>query len=389
MKLDTEFYKLPISFAAEKLAREITQFNESDWRPHPQGFPGNFSLSLISVGGNPNNDSVIGAMSPTPYLQRCPYLQQILDSLKTVLGRTRLMRIGSNAEVSEHVDTNYYWLQRLRVHFPIITFPEVNFICGDKSVYMAAGEAWIFDTWKRHNVINPTKKDRIHLVADTVGSPFLWDLISLTEQPFNLKHKGTDERLEVAYNPQQFVKLEMEKVNFPIVMSPWEQKCLISSLFEDFARGNTYSPDIVKKLETILARFCRQWQSLWSQYGTDAAGWESYRQVLEQLDKTIAPLEQQLILPNQIDTVEYLRQAIVRAGLHPELAAPLTISPVIPTTPAESIPVLKLSTIANLEDKGLKPLVFPLLAETRCSPPASPLSPPEPQFEPPPAKFNN
>ena len=364
MKLDTEFYKLPISFAAEKLAEEIGQFAESDWRPHPQGFPGNFSLSLISVGGNPNNDSVIGAMSPTPYLQSCPYLQQILASLKTVLGRTRLMRIGGNAEVSEHVDTNYYWLQRMRVHFPIITFPEVKFICGDKSVNMAAGEVWIFDTWKRHNVINPTNRDRIHLVVDTVGSPFLWDLVSLSQQPFNPNHKGTDERLEVTYNPQQSVKLETEKVNFPIVMSPWEQKCLISSLFEDLTQVENCPPDLVKKLESILARFCRQWQFLWSKYGTEAEGWNTYRQALEQLDKTLIPLKKQLILPNQIDAVEYLRQAIIRAGLHPELASsPPILENFISPPPAQKPEIEKPIFIVSAPRSG-STLLFETLLQS-------------------------
>ena len=326
MKLDEAFYQLPVNFDAEKLTAEISQFSDSDWRPHPQGFPGNFSLSLISVGGNPSNDSVIGAMSPTPFLQHCPYLQQLLATFKTVFGRTRLMKIGGNAEVSEHVDTNYYWLQRVRVHFPIITFPEVNFICGEHSVNMAAGEVWIFDTWRRHNVINPTQKDRIHLVADTVGSPFLWDLIALAEQPFNPQQQGSDERLNIDYDPAKVVSLETEKVNFPVVMTPWEQKCLISALFEDFAEVEHHPPELVKQLETILARFCRHWQSLWSQYGVESAGWESYRQVLQQLEQAIAPFQEKLPLPNQIDTVEYIRQAIIRAALHPELATPAASS---------------------------------------------------------------
>ncbi len=378
MKLETAFYQLPVSFDAEKLAEEIAQFNESNWQPHPQGFPGNFSLSLISVGGNPNNDSVIGAMSPTPFLQQCPYLQQILATFKTVFGRTRLMKIGGNAEVSEHVDTNYYWLQRVRVHFPIITFPEVNFICGDNSVNMAAGEVWIFNTWRRHNVVNPTEKDRIHLVADTVGSPFLWDLISLAEQPFNPDQQGTDERLDIAYNPQQSVKVQTEKVNFPVVMSPWEQKCLISALFEDFSQVNDHPPELVQQLEIILARFCRHWQSLWSEYGTEKAGWESYRQVLQQLDQAIAPLEQQLILPNQIDTVEYLRQAIIRASLHPELAAvpsPIGTVPLsnavsnLATTSAISAPPLLTipSTIDATVDK-IQQLSSPLVSDPASTP---------------------
>jgi len=40
---------------------------------------------------------------------------------------------------------------------------------------MAAGEAWIFDSWRVHNVVNPRTDPRIHLVgygpsASTIGA---------------------------------------------------------------------------------------------------------------------------------------------------------------------------------------------------------------------------
>ena len=49
---------------------------------------------------------------------------------------------------------------------------------------MPAGEAWIFDAWRLHNVLNPTGDQRIHLVADTVGSATFWDLVARGERPF-------------------------------------------------------------------------------------------------------------------------------------------------------------------------------------------------------------
>ena len=35
---------------------------------------------------------------------------------------------------------------------------------------MAAGEAWLFDNWRLHQVENPTDSERIHLVGDTSGN---------------------------------------------------------------------------------------------------------------------------------------------------------------------------------------------------------------------------
>lgn len=95
MKLDTEFYKLPLLFEAERLIKELGQFSENEWRAHPTGFPGNSAISLISVNGDPADDSLKGATHPTPYLERCPYLKQVLTALNSVFGlKTHIPHFG-------------------------------------------------------------------------------------------------------------------------------------------------------------------------------------------------------------------------------------------------------------------------------------------------------
>ena len=159
-----------------RLRAEIAQFADSEWRPHPQGTPGIRRCPLIAHRGNPLDDGVAGPMRPTPNLARCPYVQQLLAALDAPLGRTRLMKLDAGAEVTPHVDVAYYWQQRVRVHVPVVTFPEVAFLCGDATTHMTEGECWVFDTWRMHNVLNPTNRERIHLVSDTVGSEAFWRL---------------------------------------------------------------------------------------------------------------------------------------------------------------------------------------------------------------------
>ena len=84
---------------------EVEAIPESDWRPHPQGNPGNSALPLISLGGNPLDDGVAGTMLPTPHLEKCEYLRQVLASFETVFGRSRLMRLEGKSEATLHVDT--------------------------------------------------------------------------------------------------------------------------------------------------------------------------------------------------------------------------------------------------------------------------------------------
>src|SRR6476661_2248024 len=237
MRLDTELVKLPLRFDADRLAAEVAAFAEEDWRPHPQGHPGNSALPLIAAGGDPADDATKGPMRPTPHLARCPYLRQVLASFGAVLGRTRLMRLDGNAEATAHADTNYYWLQRARIHVPVITQPEVRFLCGTREVHMAAGEAWAFDTWRIHNVLNPNPTRRIHLVADTVGSPELWELIEDGEWPFAEAPRPGAPARQVPWRPGVETELATERVNQPVVMSPWEQARLLDAVLSDLGAG--------------------------------------------------------------------------------------------------------------------------------------------------------
>lgn len=363
MKLDTEFCKLPLCFDADRLAHEVAQFSEAEWRAHPQGHAGNSAVPLIAVGGDPGNDGVKGPMRPTPQLGRCPYLQQVLAAFQSVLGRTRLMRIAGQGEATAHVDTNYYWLQRVRIHVPVVTFPEVTFQCGGRSVHMAAGEAWIFDTWRLHNVLNPNSNARIHLVADTVGSAFFWDLVAQGERPGAEKGSGSISgrgrpcpdaamgRPEMVSDPFSApVELETEAINFPVVMTPWEQECLLVRFVEDLGQAADSPADVAARLEETLERFHRQWRQLWARYGAASAGWPAYRQTLAEFEKRLQLFAGGLRLPNDLEAVEILQQMIVRPALNPDLAEEDPrragdVSP--PRKPQEDISPLKLAQGAN------------------------------------------
>lgn len=295
MKLDSEFIRLPLTFDAERLATEVLQFHERDWYPHPQGHRGNSALPLVAVEGDPSNDGTKGPMRPTPALGRCPYLQQVLASFGAPIGRTRLMRIDGNAEATPHIDTNYYWLQRVRIHVPIITDPAVSFLCGERSLHMAAAESWIFDTWRKHNVINPNATRRIHLVADTKTLPVR--LLSMPER-------------RVPYDPAVHPTIDFESRNFPVVMSPAEQSSL-ASLFDSLPS---------RELAAEMERFFDEWRDLWHRHGEERSGWPRFSSLLDRFEARVACFEGKVRLDNGCDAAEIVRQALIRPALNPDLA---------------------------------------------------------------------
>src|SRR5512134_356800 len=101
MKLEHEFYKLPLRFDVEELKRELAAFAESDWQKHPNDYKGNLAIPLISVNGGINDDFA-GPMLATSFLDRSPYVQQVIASFDSVVSRSRLMRLDGRHEVPLH-----------------------------------------------------------------------------------------------------------------------------------------------------------------------------------------------------------------------------------------------------------------------------------------------
>lgn len=315
MKLPVPFVQLPLLFDAAALAAEIDAIDESNWRPHPQGFPGNSMLPLVAVEGDADDESFAGTMRPTEYLRRCPYLSQVFASINATVGRSRLMRLAGQAEVTRHADQGYYWVERVRVHVPIVTQPTVRFECGGEAINMAAGECWIFDTWRQHSVLNDATRSRVHLVIDTVGGSGFWDLVG-QGRPHNAPRAGWSPR-SVAPVAGQIASFACETVNVPTVMSPWELNSHFGLLFADAEPH----PNL-QRLRGITQRFTRAWQGLWFRYGDAPAGRDEFRQLLANYLAEARPLAESMRLKNELAWYGAMNAMIGRSAVRTETTRP-------------------------------------------------------------------
>lgn len=118
-----------------------------------------------------------------------PEVEKLIAPLDGEIHRIRLMRLSpGGGELERHTDQvdpdSGNGLGKIaRLHFPIITAPEVIFTVWDHKdqrtdVNMRVGECWMLDTRKPHKVYNGSPIDRIHLVVDTVVTPKLLDIIT-------------------------------------------------------------------------------------------------------------------------------------------------------------------------------------------------------------------
>jgi uncharacterized protein (TIGR03032 family) len=279
--------RLPLRADAERLAREIEALPARAWRPHPQGFAGNAAVALIAPDGDDTDDQLHGAMAPTEWLALLPAVQEVLEALHAPIGRTRLMRIDAGAEAEAHVDLHPYWLDRLRVHVPITSSPDVVFHCGDDSVRMATGDVWVFDTTRRHRVTNSGSSARVHLVIDTVGSAALWAMIAGREAPDGAALS------------------ELEGSTGGKVQHPAEQRLRLRELVERLAPPDAQR--VLDALEPVLA----DWRARWAVVGERP---DRYRALRERLVETIESLSGSMYI-DDVDVAQWLDAALTQSAV--------------------------------------------------------------------------
>jgi hypothetical protein len=173
--------KLPLAFDAEALGTEVGALADDEWVPHfnTAYYEGDWSgVALRSVDGVAGrlypDPTATSEYAPTPLLDRTPGLRAALGCFECPLLAARLLRLGPGASIREHTDYNLgYDDGELRVHIPVTTGPEVEFVHDGKRVTMLPGEAWYLDLNLPHSVANRGPSRRVHLVVDCVVDDWL------------------------------------------------------------------------------------------------------------------------------------------------------------------------------------------------------------------------
>ncbi len=318
MKLTHPFIRLPFRFDISRLKQELSQFDDSAWMAHPSRINGNSAIPLVSLNGL-DNDNFSGEMRPTKHLGRCDYIRQIMANFNEVIARSRLMKLAAGAEVTEHVDFNYHWYDRVRIHIPITTTPEVSFYCDNEVVNMGAGECWIFDSWRKHKVVNQSAFDRVHLVVDTAGSARFWNMVeSMSRFAPDFQSKEFNSHLnELNYVPAHNAQPKTERFNVAPVMAPGELEAIARELIIDVGANPDNNVNLVKEYRELLNDLAKDWRETWLLYGYDSAGVDQYRSILNRTAKRLRPNPRALVTAsNNVGVNPIIMQRILRAALN-------------------------------------------------------------------------
>jgi hypothetical protein len=182
--------RLPLPFDAGRLATDLANVKPDEWQPHYNraDYDGDWSgIALRSATGastelfnNPNTSTFVD----TPVLERCPYFREAISRFECPLRAVRLLRLGPGARILEHTDFGLKYCDGdFRLHIPIATNPETDFVVAGRRLPLIAGEAWYIDFSLPHRIFNRGATDRVHLVIDGKVNQWAHSLILSGERP--------------------------------------------------------------------------------------------------------------------------------------------------------------------------------------------------------------
>jgi hypothetical protein len=272
MRLPKPLCKLPFRFDVGALTEALRTIKPADWVNHPGGNEASANVILVSTHGEINDDfAAAGSMRTTEALRARPYLSDVLASFRSPISRARLTRLAPGSGIGAHHDANFHWFRRVRIHVPIVTNPAVAFQCGGQWVHMAPGEAWLFDNFRSHSVVNNSAEGRIHLIFDTKGSPWFWRLATQamrSQRPIRPTFVPVSGRT-------RYPSMEGHAFDVPL---PQEVSRLLADVFKELATFDGSQQQVAH-----LKGFERKWRQAFARYGVTKRGATTYRVLADEL----------------------------------------------------------------------------------------------------------
>ena len=266
--LTEPFTQLPVAFDPDPLLCEVERLGKHTWVDHPLG--NLYSIPLVKIVDNKARWCSV--------IDELPKLRALLHTWKAPIGDSRVSILEPGASVKKHVDVDYYWKHRLRVHLVLQTNPKAIFGCEEDVLSLPAGQIWVSNNWAPHWIANNGDSRRIHIVIDTVGSPTLWKWI----------HEGWDSTSGIQQpNTIDLPKLSLtassplltlERSSREPIRSPAQLQEIADDCLTDMQ--NTASSQIIDQCRKQLRILIMTWRSIYLHHMDDTAAHPLYATAL-------------------------------------------------------------------------------------------------------------
>lgn len=187
--------KLNVSFSKRRLQSELEQLEKSDWIAHfvAQNYEGDWDVLPLRGPAGAEHPVMMAYSDPscdhfenTPFLDECTYLQEVLRTFPFELHAVRLMALSPGSIIKEHRDHDLSLESgAIRLHIPLRTSEDVEFLLNGSRVTMDVGECWYLQLSDPHSVYNGSQICRVHLVIDAPATPAAAAFLHQTTQRSN------------------------------------------------------------------------------------------------------------------------------------------------------------------------------------------------------------
>ncbi|GAA0328257.1 hypothetical protein GCM10009087_43080 [Sphingomonas oligophenolica] len=175
--------RLPFAFDVARMRADLEAVTEGNWVEHlvRQNYEGDWDVLPLRFTAGATHpvmqiyaDPTATAFEDGPALDRTPCFREILARFQCPLQSVRLMRLTPGSVIKEHFDLDLAaeW-GTARIHIPITTNPQVEFLLNQRRIVMEPGSAWYLRLSDAHSVANRGTTDRVHLVIDCIANEWL------------------------------------------------------------------------------------------------------------------------------------------------------------------------------------------------------------------------
>jgi len=240
MHTDNRFFTLPLLFDVQKLVDDLAIAEAQQWTNHfnQRDYDGQWTgIALRSATGDSQNINAITEVKyqDTPLLSECPYFREIVDMMQCEVESVRLLALMPGSEIKTHRDQGLgYQHGCFRLHIPIITDENVDFVVDGEKLDMRPGALWYANFDLPHSVKHTGTTRRIHLIIDGKRNAWTDELFGKAGYDFSeekqgikydaettermiahLREMGTDTALAIIEQLQQSVAEKKNVRSFP------------------------------------------------------------------------------------------------------------------------------------------------------------------------------
>jgi quercetin dioxygenase-like cupin family protein len=211
--------RFPMTFDPQRLKADLERVLRKEWVSHYNtgAYSGNWtSIALLAAGGDSRSINALpNEQLPaveTEVMEDCAYFREVLNDFRFEKTTARLLCLEAGAEIKPHRDYCLGYEDGVfRLHIPVVTNPDVEFILAGERLIMDEGTCWYINANEEHSVANRGTENRIHLVIDGERNAWTDQLFFSMAPEEQFQHRP----VELKPEDKERMIAELEKMGTP------------------------------------------------------------------------------------------------------------------------------------------------------------------------------